>query len=99
MDKFKNNNRKTGFNIGKSFFTLTPDKKLYWISTREDEGIVPTFDIKMGFVTSVQEEGGAYITIGDSLSFFSPELASFTVKGFYWDDEWDCYQIEMESNV
>ena len=95
MTKFATNNKR----IGTSLFALTQHNELYWLSTRKEEGIVPTFDIKMGFVTSVQEKGGAYITIGDNCSFFSPEFDSYIVKGFYWDDEWDCYQIEMEPNA
>lgn len=92
MTKFAANNMR----VGTSRFALTPANKLYWLSTKEDSELVVTTDIKMGFVTSIQEKDGAYLTIGDGCSVIAPELYLFVVKGFYWDDEWECYEIAIE---
>jgi len=89
MTKFAANNMR----VGTSLFALTPSKNLYWLSTRSNKGTTITSDIKMGFITSIQEEGGAFFKVGDSCSSLAPELDLYTVKGFYWDDEWECYQI------
>jgi len=102
MTKFAANNMR----VGTSRFALTPANKLYWLSSKhsygpsgEDSDLVLTTDIKMGFITSVQEKGGAYLKIGDNCSAIAPELDLFTVRGFYYDDEWECYQIEIEPNA
>lgn len=85
--------------VGNSLFALTPTNKLYWLSTKEDSHLVVTTDIKMGFVTSIQEKDGAYLTIGDGCLGIAPELDLFVVKGFYWDDEWECYEVAIELSV
>lgn len=85
--------------VGNSLFALTPANKLYWLSTGGDNDLVVTTDIKMGFVTSIQEKDGAYLTIGDGCLVIAPELDLFVVKGFYWDDEWECYEVAIELSV
>ena len=95
MKKFAADNMR----VGTSLFALTPDIELYWLSSKEGSNLTITTDIKMGFITSVQEKGGAYLKIGDNCSAIAPELDLFTVRGFYYDDEWECYQIEIEPNA
>lgn len=85
--------------VGNSLFALTPANKLYWLSTGGDSDLVVTTDIKMGFVTSIQEQGGASLEIGSSCAAIAPELDLFIVKGFYWDDEWECYEVAIELTV
>ena len=95
MKKFAADNMR----VGTSLFALTPDIELYWLSSEEGSNLTITTDIKMGFITSVQEKGGVYLKIGDNCSAIAPELDLFTVRGFYYDDEWECYQIEIEPNA
>ena len=95
MTKFAANNMR----IGNSLFALTPTNKLYWLSTREENDLVVTADIKMGFVTSIHEKNGASLVIGSSCAHIAPELDLFIVKGFYWADEWECYEVAIELSV
>ena len=95
MKKFAADNMR----VGTSLFALTPDTELYWLSSKEGSNLTITTDIKMGFLTSIQEKDGAYLKLNDNCSLISPELYLFTVKGFVWDDDWECYRIAIESNL